>query len=173
MWLIGTVISIAVAARAAPEEAPRFVFHLDPVELIGGREAAGDPSFCAEHAAFEYRFISAANRDRFLSDIDAYRIQMDGACARMGPLASYGDPNIWLIHDQRLYIFRTSSCRDAFSKRPAAFLPFVGSGACCSADDVAEAWHHLDRAVAAAGGHTRLAQLRSWRYTARKRDHKG
>jgi hypothetical protein len=76
------------ALPAHADEAPKATHALrglDPVELCGGHEVAGDPARVATHGGHAYAFASEANRAAFTADPERYAIQWGGACARWGP----------------------------------------------------------------------------------------
>ena len=66
----------------------------------------GLESFATDHLGATWLFSSAANRDAFIADPDAYRPQYGGHCAwamAKGKSAA-GDPDVWHIHNGKLYL---------------------------------------------------------------------
>ncbi len=163
-WLLLLLLAWTGAGAARAGEAdPPALGGLDPVELCGGREVPGAADREATHGAYRYRFASEQTRERFRSDPERWGIQWAGACGRMGPASGKGDAARWLVHDGRIWIFASESCRSAFARDPAAHLepdeaPPEGGDA-----ERAEGLRWLDRAVAAVGGAATLDALRSLR----------
>lgn len=80
----------------------------------GANATMGNPAFVAYHGDYEFYFATAANRDLFASDPERYAPSWGGFCAygiadetfwtktTLGPSAN---PDVWLILDDRLYVF--------------------------------------------------------------------
>jgi len=79
-----------------------------------GRPVQGSPEFEYEWQRSRWRFSSAANRDLFANDPEAYAPQYGGNCAGAMARGEFApvDPEAWAIVDGRLYL--------NFSKRFAA-----------------------------------------------------
>ncbi len=79
----------------------------DPVAYFkDGAPARGSREFTHAHGGATYRFVSAAHRDAFIADPDAYLPQYGGHCAwavAQGYRAK-GDARYWRIVDGRLYL---------------------------------------------------------------------
>jgi YHS domain-containing protein len=81
---------------------------LDQTPLGQSQPAAvpGRADITAEHDGATYAFASAANRDRFLADPEAFLPEYDGHCAygvaKGGKVP--GNPNLWRIVDGKLYL---------------------------------------------------------------------
>ena len=83
---------------------------------IGGYDAVGyfesndavrgDPRFAHDWNGATWHFASAANRDKFAADPQAYAPQYDGYCAYAAAFSSKanGDPEVWRIVDGKLYL---------------------------------------------------------------------
>jgi len=95
---------------------------LDPVELAAGREVPGLAEHAHDRNGLRYAFASEENAETFEADPTRYEIQMGGACARMGPLSGRGNPDLFLVHEGRIYVFASYPCRDAFKKTPERFV---------------------------------------------------
>lgn len=80
----------------------------DPVAYLAeGRPAEGDDAHVAEWNGTVWRFASAANRDAFVADPQAYAPQYGGFCA--WAVAAKGElystrPENWSIVNGRLYL---------------------------------------------------------------------
>lgn len=134
---------------------------LDPVALCGGEELAGSTDFVVERGRYRYQFANAANRTSFEREPERFEIQLDGACARMGPLSGSGDPQRFHVHRQRIYIFASDQCRDGFVKRHDAFLA-TEEPAPTDAAAIAAGRLLVERAARAHGGVERLRQWTSY-----------
>lgn len=133
----------------------------DPTALAKGKQEAGKAEITAEHGGFRYRFASTEARDAFAKQPERWSIQLDGACARMGPLSGSGDPQRWLVHKERIYVFASDQCRDGFAKRPDDFLA-VDEPAPTDTAALAAGQALLQRAAKAHGGADRLRAWRTW-----------
>lgn len=97
----------------------------DPVAYFTDGEArSGVADFEATAAGAIWRFRGASNRAAFLSHPGIYAPQFGGhdpvGIARGVPLR--GNPTIWLISGQRLYLFSRQEDRDAFAADPERIL---------------------------------------------------
>jgi len=104
---------------AAPTPALRG---LDPVELVAGRELAGDPEHMEDRNGFRYAFVSEENAEEFEAQPGNYEIQLGGGCGSMGPLSGQGDPERFAVHAGRIYIFASDACRDSFLAAPEKYV---------------------------------------------------
>src|SRR5829696_4390689 len=100
---------------------------LDPVLLVGGKEAQGDEQFSVTRGRFRYLFAGAETKAAFEKEPGRYEIQLGGACARMGPTVR-GNPDLFLVHGGRIYIFGSEDCVKAFKAKPESFLDPGGAG---------------------------------------------
>ncbi len=158
--LFGAATAVA-QAPVAPEPALRG--H-DPILLAGGKETPGRADLAVLHGGYRYLFATEAHRATFATDPEQYGIQLGGACARMGPLSGQGDPDRWLVHDGRIYVFASDACREGFQKRAALFLDADDAAPTPDAAAAAAGRRLLARAVAAIGGEDRLRALRSYQH---------
>ena len=78
----------------------------NPIGQTQPAPVAGDAAITAEHNGAKFAFSSAENRDTFLADPDKFAPQYDGHCAygvsRGGKVP--GNPNLWRIVDEKLYL---------------------------------------------------------------------
>ncbi len=107
----------AVAAWA--DDRPAALRGLDPVLLTRGVETAGSATLTRDRKGYRYQFASEANRAAFDRMPEQFEIQMDGACARMGPASGAGSADRFLVHEGRIYVFASEGCRRTFSQDPA------------------------------------------------------
>lgn len=136
---------------------------LDPVLLVGGKEAQGDEQFSVTRGRFRYLFAGAETKAAFEKEPGRYEIQLGGACARMGPTVR-GNPDLFLVHEGRIYIFGSEDCVKAFKAKPESFLDTGGAepAASVSADARKRGRALVEKAVEAAGGAARLDGLVSY-----------
>ncbi len=114
----------ARAKEPAPEACgkPAEVVRLDIIDLSRGVETPGREDLAAAHEGFVYWFASEANRDAFLAEPAARRIQWGGACGRMGPLSGKGAVARYGTHDGRVFLFASDACRTTFLQSPEKFV---------------------------------------------------
>ena len=99
------------AAFALPAEAgPQYVVALGGYDAVAyfadGAPAAGEVTISHHWNGANWLFSSAENRDLFAANPEAYAPQFDGYCAyaaAQGYIAP-GDPKVWAIVDDRLYL---------------------------------------------------------------------
>ena len=79
----------------------------DPVAYFAdGEPRPGDPAYAHEWNGATWLFASAEHRDTFAADPERYAPQFGGYCAyavAKGKVAN-GDPRVWSIVDDRLYL---------------------------------------------------------------------
>jgi hypothetical protein len=97
----------------------------DPVAYFtDGRPLMGRPGFELNEAGAIWRFCNEGNRAVFIADPEIYSPQFGGYdpvdVARGVVFA--GNPQLWLIVGQRLYLFGREKSRDAFAAAPQRFL---------------------------------------------------
>lgn len=142
-WSVLVVICVAMAveAQAAPlatwedERTGLALSGYDPVAYFTeqapriGQAAfevgVGEPSEDRPGPSQRYyRFANAGNRAAFLAHPDVYRPSLGGhdpvrlADGQISP----GEPMLWAIHRQRLYLFRTPGARHRFLADPDGVL---------------------------------------------------
>jgi hypothetical protein len=101
----------------------------DPVAYFtDGRALMGRPGFELNEAGAVWRFRNEGNRAVFSADPAIYGPQFGGYdpvdVARGVVFA--GNPQLWLIVGQRLYLFGREKSRDAFAASPQRFLQEAG-----------------------------------------------
>lgn len=93
----------------------------DPVAYFIDRfPSQGRGEFEFSFAGAVWRFRNSGNRDAFMADPEVYMPQFGGydpvAVAR--GVAVPGDPRLWLMRGDRLYLFYTAGAREAFAADP-------------------------------------------------------
>ena len=134
--LIFTVLFVSVAAFAAPE------INLKKPSVFGGKyehalngydvvsyysdsgPTKGDEIFTAEYKGATWLFASAENKAKFVADPETYAPQYGGYCAwaaSQGYLAA-GDPKVWAIVDDKLYLNYSKSVAKDWQKDIPGFI---------------------------------------------------
>ena len=114
-----------------------------------------------------YYFANEANKATFESDPRRYGIQLDAHCARMGA-PTRGNPDLYAVYNNRIYIFGSEDCKKNFVAAPADYVegevaaPATRSA---SAEAVQKGVALIERAVTAAGGAARIDTLKSYQET--------
>jgi len=134
--LAAAVIAIAPAAflpPAAIAEAPIYTSAFDDIAVQGhdpvayfkeGKPVKGAKEFSTTWKGAEFRFASAANRDAFKKNPDAYAPQYGGYCAwavSQGYTAK-GDAKYWKIVEGKLYLNYNSSVQKKWEGDIPAFI---------------------------------------------------
>ena len=97
----------------------------DPVAYFtNGAAVVGNERFEAVQAGAIWRFRNEGNKAAFAAHPEVYGPQFGGhdpVDAARGRVVE-GLPNVWLIHNQRLFLFASETGRTAFSVDPDGFL---------------------------------------------------
>src|SRR5215813_7480562 len=134
---------------------------LDPVLLVQGKEVQGDTKYTVTRGQFQYLFANAENKATFEKDPSRYEIQLNGSCARMGSPTT-GNPDLYLVHNGRIYIFGSEECQTNFKAAPEKYLEVPAPPkAPPTAEMVKRGQELIAKAVAALGG-SKLDQLTSF-----------
>src|SRR5215813_12517678 len=98
------------------------IYGIDPVAYFTERKpTAGREDFELRHAGAVWRFENEGNRAAFAADPDVYMPRFGGydPVGVSRGVATPGNPVLWVISDQRLYLFFTAEARVAFLANPA------------------------------------------------------
>lgn len=166
----GLSVLLGAPARALP---PERTLAVDPIELIAGREVAGQPQITLERDGVAYTFATPENKAAFEKEPARYEVVDAGACGRMGPLSGLGDARRYAVHAGRLYFFASDGCRAAFLKEPASHIETDDERVFGSNDQVTQGRATLDKVVAWAGGVERLRALSTYRASAARVEKQG
>lgn len=134
---------------------------LDPVLLTEGREVSGDASLGLARKGYLYHFANAATRARFEVQPERFEIQFDGACGKMGPGSGQGSPDRFVVHDGRIYIFASDSCRRTFLANPENHLERPLAPPSPTAAESARGQKMLAQALKSMGGEKRIDSIQS------------
>lgn len=124
---------LSLSAVAAAEKAPVYTALFSKTALKGydavayfeaGEPRKGDDDFAYDWNGARWLFESAANRDAFFANPERFAPQYGGYCAwavSQGYTAS-GDPKVWAVVDDKLYINYNKDIGARWQKDPAGFI---------------------------------------------------
>lgn len=162
---IGALLALGVAcwvsAASEPTCPPERLMRLDPVALIGGREAAGKPELVERYEGAEYYFESAESRAMFVAEPAKYAAVDGGACGSMGPLSGVGDARRAVVHQGKLYFFASDGCRATFLKDPSKCIEVAAEVPPVNAAGTERAGKLLDKLTEWCGGAEALKGLKT------------
>ncbi len=134
--LAALAIALAPAVLLPPTagaQAPVYTGTFDNIAVQGhdpvayftdGKPVKGTKAFTATYKGAEFRFASAANRDAFLENPDAYAPQFGGYCAwavSQGYTAK-GDARHWKIVEGKLYLNYNSAVQKTWEGDIPGFI---------------------------------------------------
>jgi hypothetical protein len=101
------------------------IYGVDPVAYFTDRKPiVGRPELEHRYAGAIWRFDNEGNRAAFAADPDVYMPRYGGydpvGIAR--GLSTPGYPELWVIHDERLFLFYTAAARATFLENPAMII---------------------------------------------------
>src|SRR5215208_7324109 len=150
---------------AASPEAVIPLEGLDPVMLSQGKEVQGDTKYKVTRGRFQYIFANAENKATFEKDPFRYEIQLDGSCARMGAPTT-GNPDLYLVHKERIYIFGSEECQTLFKTAPEKYLEVPATPKSPpTAEMIKRGQELLTKAVGIFGAGSKLDQLLTFQKT--------
>ena len=164
--LIVIVLACATAIAQSPNgETVIPLEGLDPVMLTQGKEVQGDVKLAVTRGRFQYIFANAENKATFEKDPARYEIQLNGSCARMGAPTT-GNPDLYLVHNGRIYIFGSEECQTLFKAAPEKYLEVPPPPkAPPTAEMIKRGQELIAKAVLALGTGAKLDQLRTLQRT--------
>ncbi|MBL8228546.1 MAG: hypothetical protein JNL98_08715 [Bryobacterales bacterium] len=154
LLFLGMVFGIAAQDKPA-------LSGLDPVLLTEGREVSGDASLGLARKGYLYHFANAATRARFEVQPERFEVQFDGACGKMGPGSGQGSPDRFAVHDGRIYIFASDSCRRTFLANPENHIERPLAPPSPKKAESARGEKMLAQALKSMGGEKRIDSIRS------------
>jgi YHS domain-containing protein len=138
---------------------------LDPVMLAQGKEIQGDMKYKVTRGRFQYLFANAENKATFEKEPARYEIQLDGSCARMGAPTT-GNPDLYFVHNGRIYIFGSEECQTLFKAAPEKYLEVpTAPKSPPTAEMLKRGQELISKAVETLGGGSKLDQLVSFQKT--------
>lgn len=127
LLLIGLIagLSFGFGAVAYGDDERLAIKGYDPVAYFTeGTPMIGDPQYQHEWDGAIYRFASVRHLEQFKADPDRYLPQYQNFCTaalsrgyRLG-----ADPNYWVIHEDRLYLFGGPRRQGNFLAEPVAMV---------------------------------------------------
>jgi YHS domain-containing protein len=121
--LVGAMAVLASQPRATQKsEAILSLKGFDPVMLAKGKEVKGDESLAINRGGFRYLFSSAENKALFEKEPKVYEIQMGGTCPVVP--GAEGNPELYVVHKERIYIFASKGCVESFRANPDDYLKY-------------------------------------------------
>jgi YHS domain-containing protein len=136
-WLSSALIALALggipaALHAATTErvvvdrqTGLAIYGIDPVAYFTDRKPVnGRVDFEYRHAGAIWRFHNEGNRAAFARDPDVYMPRFGGydPVGVSKGLSTAGYPQLWVVYDERLYLFYTENARQAFVANPMAVI---------------------------------------------------
>lgn len=135
---------------------------LDPVMLSQGKEVQGDMKFSVTRGQFKYIFSSEENKATFEKEPARYEIELEGFCARMGAPTG-GNPDLYAVHQGRIYIFGSPECQKLFTAAPEKYLETPAPPkSSTTAEMIKRGQELVAKAVEVLGGKAILDQLVSF-----------
>lgn len=156
--------AVAAYGQSSARDVVPVLEGLDPVMLVQGKEVQGDLKISVTRGKFQYLFANAQNKASFEKEPARYEIQLEGACARMGAPVT-GNPDLYTVHQGRIYIFGSEECKKRFDAAPQNYLETANYPAAKPAvtpEAAMKARALIETAVAAMGGASRIDGLTSY-----------
>ncbi len=135
----------------------------DAVNLISKIETQGTLQFQREHEGFLYLFSTEVNLKEFENNLSKYEIQFGGGCGRMGSLSGLGNPEIFAIHDNKLYIFASQQCKSTFLGNSDKLIERDDPLPRLSFDQSEKGKYLLDKLIQFVGGEENLCSLSNYK----------
>src|ERR1043165_951643 len=154
------VVLVCCAFIVRAQEAVIPLEGLDPVMLAQGKEVQGDVKYKVTRGRFQYLFANAENKATFEKEPSRYEIQLDGHCARMGAPTG-ADPDLYAVHNGRIYIFGSEECQTRFKATPEKYLEVPVALKSPSAEMIKRGQELIAKAAEALAPGAKLDQLRS------------
>lgn len=134
IWLAALLLTPVAVQRLQAATTERVVVDrytglaidgFDPVAYFTDHEARmGDGDYEASAHGAIWRFCNSSNMAAFVANPDIYGPQFGGydpvAIARGVPVQ--GNPLVWLVSGQRLFLFAREESREAFAADPERYL---------------------------------------------------
>lgn len=113
------VDEINVSSGLSTAGAPLAVHGADPVTLLNdGKVVEGSADIAVAHDGAAYYFASAENKAAFEANPEKYVPQHGGFCSYGVAVGQKfdGDPEQFVVHDGKLFLFLNATTRDLFLK---------------------------------------------------------
>ncbi|MCB0529506.1 MAG: hypothetical protein KDC61_03120 [Saprospiraceae bacterium] len=92
----------------------------DVVSYFEGRPVRGNAAYSMEWRQSTWRFASAEHLNTFRASPERFVPQFGGYCTKAisTGFAAPGDPEVWLVRDEKLYIFASEEVKNEFIRDP-------------------------------------------------------
>jgi YHS domain-containing protein len=149
---------VGAAAQSAQRPPVIPLEGLDAVMLLQGKEVQGKEDLAVVRGNFKYIFSTGENKAAFEKEPERYAVQLDGVCPRMGA-PSRGNPDLWTVHEGKIYLFASENCKKLFVAAPHKFFEPKFEPLAITPEGAARAKTLLAKAVEAMGGATKVDAL--------------
>lgn len=123
---LGGVVRAATTERIVIDEQTGLaIAGFDPVGyFVDSKPEPGRPDFELNYAGADWRFRNEGNRAAFKANPDVYMPRYGGydPIGVMRGVAVAGNPELWIVAGQRLYLFYDAAARAAFAAEPGAAI---------------------------------------------------
>jgi YHS domain-containing protein len=117
------------------------IYGIDPVAYFTDRKpVAGKADLEYRHAGAIWRFGNEGNRAAFARDPQVYMPRFGGydPVGVSKGLSTAGYPELWVVYDERLYLFYTETARQAFIANPTSVIEAAAARWAAVKDELAE-----------------------------------
>lgn len=118
--VITLFLSLFVNGFAQGGKAAPVLKGFDPVLLTQGKQIKGSKDISVARGRFVYFFANQFSKQKFEKNPELYEVQKNGECAFMKGVS--GDPDLWEVYQNKIYLFGTAMCRERFLLSPEAIL---------------------------------------------------
>lgn len=101
------------------------IYGIDPVAYFTDRKPVpGSGDFEYRHAGAIWRFVNEGNRAAFVADPSVYMPRYGGydPVGIGRGVSTPGFPDLWVVFDERLYLFYTANARKIFMESPTSAI---------------------------------------------------
>jgi len=119
------LLASAVASAAEKEAAVLALNSACPVGLVdAGHAAQGKDDIASIYKGYTYLFSKPRMKVKFDANPERYAIQLEGysPVSRTDNRDEKGDPAIYSVHNNRIYIFKDAKQKAEFDLKPEDFL---------------------------------------------------
>ena len=146
-------------AQSQSSEATPVLEGLDPVMLVRGKEVQGELNITVTRGEFQYLFANQRIKPSLKKTLRVTRYS-SAALARVWARPSRGNPDLFAVHKERIYIFGSADCKKLFQAAPEKYtLPVESAGPAATPDAIKKGKALIEKAVSAIGGAARLDTL--------------
>ncbi len=123
-------LAFALGSPPAGADEEKFETALDGYCAVSyqtaGQAVKGDPGLRTAYRGFMYHFVNEDAKRAFESNPDRYVPQLGGLCttALGGPYGNRfaGDPTVFAVYEDKLYLFSSERAKRAYEKKPAYYI---------------------------------------------------